>query len=120
MNINPEVELFLDKLNHPLIAEIQRIREIILTTDEDVDEEVKWSSPTFIYRGNIASFNLNARKYVSLMFHKGALIRDTSGLLEGDGKEARSAKFLNMEDIEKKKDALQAVIRDWIKVMDGD
>jgi len=32
------------------------------------------------------------------------MIEDTSGLLEGDGKEARTARFYDLEDIEKKKE----------------
>lgn len=104
--------------DHPLDAEIRRVREIILSTDDRVTEAVKWNSPTFIYKSNIASYFMNAKSHVSLMFHKGAMIEDPSGLLEGDGKEARSAKFYSMEDIEVKKPALEDVIREWIKMQD--
>ena len=119
MNINPEVEELLEKKQHPLDAEIRRVREIILSSDERVEEAVKWSSPTFIYKGNIASFFMNTKKHVSLMFHKGATIDDPGGLLEGDGKEARTAKFYGMEDIEEKKSALEDVITAWIKAQDA-
>ncbi len=63
---------------------------------------------------------MNARKHVSLMFHKGALIDDPTGLLEGDGKEARTAKFANMEDVEGKREALQLVTRLWIEMQDDE
>ena len=53
------------------------------------------------------------------MFHKGALINDPSGLLEGDGKETRQARFQDMGDISKKKDSLQAVIKEWIRMKDN-
>ena len=118
MNINPEVEQYLEKKNHPLDAEIRRVREIILASDERIEETIKWSSPTFMYKGNMASFFMNAKKHVSLMFHKGAMIPDDTGLLQGDGKEGRSAKFANMEDIEAKKADLESVVRGWITVMD--
>lgn len=116
MKTNPEVDAFLEKKSHPLTAEIQRVREIILEADDRVEETIKWSAPTFMYKGNIASFFMNAKKNVSLMFHKGATINDTSGLLEGDGKEARTARFYSLADIEEKKDALQGVVREWIKM----
>ncbi|MDN5212230.1 DUF1801 domain-containing protein [Fulvivirgaceae bacterium BMA12] len=119
MKINPEVDKYLEKKNHPMTAEIQKVREIILATDERVEEVIKWSSPTFMYKGNIASFFMNAKKFVSLMFHKGALIQDKNGLLEGDGKEARVARFESMEDIEQKQQALQAVIKEWINMQDN-
>lgn len=118
MNINPKVDEFLEKKDHPMTAEIDRVRKIILETDGRIEEDIKWSSPTFIYKGNIASFFMNAKKFVSLMFHKGALIDDKGGLLEGDGKEARVARFDNMHDIEDKKEKLQEVIRTWIKMHD--
>ena len=117
MKKNPEVDQFLEKKKHPMDAEIRRVREIILETDDRVEETIKWQSPTFIYKGNIASYFLNAKKHVSLMFHKGAMIKDESGLLQGDGKEGRTAKFDSLEDIEKKKQALEAVIREWIRMM---
>jgi hypothetical protein len=71
-----------------------------------------------MYKGNIASFFMNAKKFVSLMFHKGATIKDTKGLLEGKGNEGRVARFNDLVDIEKKKDTLQEVIREWIRMQD--
>ena len=118
-NSNPKVDEYLQKKNHPLTAEIQRVREIIMETDDRVEETIKWSSPTFMYKGNMASFFMNAKKQVSLMFHKGASIKNPHGLLTGDGKEGRVARFNDLEDIEQKKKALQAVVQEWIKMQDG-
>ena len=89
-----------------------------LAPDRRVEEVIKWSTPTFMYKGNIASFSINAKQFVSLMFHKGALIPDAHGLLEGEGKEARVARFEDMADIEAKKKALQSVILAWIQLRD--
>lgn len=118
MKKNPAVDMFLRDKKHPLTPEIQKVRQIILEADSKVEETIKWSSPTFMYKGNIASFHFNAKKFVSLMFHKGALIEDTYGLLEGDGKEARVARFEDAADIDRKKKALQRVIKSWIKLQD--
>ena len=118
MKLNPEVDIFLAKKNHTLTNEIKKVREIIPETDDRIEETFKWSSPTFMYKGNIASFFMNAKKFVSLMFHKGASKKDKSGLLQGDGKEGRVARFEDMADIEKKKTALQEVVREWIRMQD--
>jgi uncharacterized protein YdeI (YjbR/CyaY-like superfamily) len=120
MKTNPVVDEYLLKKGHPLTAEIQRVREIILETDERIEETIKWSAPTFMYKGNMASYFMNAKKFVSLMFHQGAYIEDKSGLLQGDAKEGRTARFENMEDIEAKKEALQSVVREWIRLQDED
>mgnify|MGYP001822721826 CR=1 FL=1 len=119
MKTNPEVDQLLEDKEHPLDAEIRHVREIILATDDRIEEAVKWKSPTFVYKGNIASYFMNTKKHVSLMFHKGAAIDDPNGLLEGEGKESRVAKFYSMEDIEEKKAALEAVIREWISMRDA-
>lgn len=118
MKKNPEVDKFLKQKRRPLTEEIQRVRKIILTTDGRVEETIKWSSPTFLYKGNIASFYFNAKKMVSRMFHKGAA-EGPRGLLEGEGRETQVARFLDMKDIEKNKSALQGLIKEWIRMQDG-
>lgn len=118
MNINPKVDAFLSEKNHPMTDEMQEVREIILSTDARIEECIKWSSPTFIYKGNMASFFMNAKKFVSLMFHYGAYIKVENGLLIGDAKQGRTARFDNLEDIKSKKEALQEVVREWIRMQD--
>lgn len=98
--------------------EIQLVRDIILNVSDKIEEDIKWSVPTFMYKGNIASYFLNAKKFVSLMFHKGAFINDRSGLLEGDGKEGRVARFTDAADIRKKKKALESIVKEWIRMQD--
>jgi uncharacterized protein YdeI (YjbR/CyaY-like superfamily) len=117
-NKNPLVDELLRKKKSPMTAEIQRVREIILETSDKIEETVKWSAPTFMYKGNIASFYMNTKQHVSLMFHTGAAIPDKYEILEGDGNVSRVVKFADMKDIEKKKKALQAVIKEWIKLKD--
>lgn len=116
--MNPAVDEYLEKKAHPLHNEIQRVREIILNVHPQMEETIKWSSPTFMYKGNMASYFMNAKKHVSLMFHKGAAIHDESGLLQGDGKEARTAKFSSMAEIEERKEDLEAVVREWVRMQD--
>jgi len=117
--MNAKVDKFLKEKKHPLTAELQRVREVILDTSDKIEEDVKWSCPTFMYKGNIASLVMNAKKQVNLLFHKGAFIPDRYGVLEGDGKETRTMRFADMKDIEKKKKALQSVIKAWMKMMDS-
>jgi len=117
-NRNPQVDEYLAKKASPMNKEIQRVREIILAVHPGIEETIKWSSPTFLYKGNMASYFMNAKKHVSLMFHKGALIKDQTGLLEGEGKEGRTAKFGSLEEIERRKADLEAVVRGWIRLRD--
>jgi uncharacterized protein YdeI (YjbR/CyaY-like superfamily) len=115
---NPKIDAFLAKKKHPLSNNIQMVREIILSVNDNIQEDIKWQAPIFMYKGNMASIQMNAKKFVSLMFHKGALIGDNTGFLEGDGKEVRVARFMDAEDIKKKTKALESVVKEWVRLQD--
>ena len=102
-----------------MTSEINRVREIIFATHTDIGETIKRSSPTFVYKGNMASNFMNAKKHVSLMFHKGAALPNRSGLLEGDGKEARTVKFADMAMIEERKKDLESIVLEWVSYQDA-
>jgi uncharacterized protein YdeI (YjbR/CyaY-like superfamily) len=118
MNINPQVDEFMAKLDHPLKSELQRVREIILATDDKMTEVIKWGGPTFVYKGNLATLTPRTKRFVSLFFQTGVTISDGHGILEGDAKEVRVARFHDMKDIEEKEEALKAVVCEWIRLRD--
>lgn len=118
MNKTDKVDQFLNQLDNPLVNEMRAVRDIILSASGYISEDIKWAAPSFFYKDNMATFNPRAKKFVNLTFHKGALIDDDSGLLEGDQKEARVARFHSMEEVHEKKAALESVVRKWIEVMD--
>ncbi len=91
---------------------MQRVREIALAADPRVEESIKWQTPTYSFNGNIFSFN-PAKNLVSLLFHRGAEIPGKHPLLEGDGKLARTARFVDLDDVEKKKAQLEKAIKAW-------
>jgi hypothetical protein len=114
-NRNPDVDNWLMQYDNPHRELVGYIREFILSLDPRLSEAIKWQAPTFIYKGNIASFFPRSKKNVTLMFHQGASIADELGLLEGDGEVSRVARFVDHADFEIKKPALEAVILAWIK-----
>jgi hypothetical protein len=118
MNKNHQVDEFMANLKHPLKAEMQRVREIILETDNKMTEVIKWGGPTFVYKGNLATLTPRTKRFVNLFFQTGAVIKDGHGILEGDAKEVRVARFLDMKDIDEKKESLRAVVREWIRLKD--
>jgi hypothetical protein len=118
MNKNPKVDQYMRDLDNPLKDIWEEIREIILGVDPKMEEDIKWKSPTFIYKGNLASFNPRAKKHANLMFHHGALIDDPDGVLEGDGKQARTFRAYSSKDLAGKKAGLEQVVQNWIKLKD--
>lgn len=119
MNKNPEVDLWLADYDNPMKPVVAAMRDCILRADPRITEAVKWQAPTFVYKGNIASFFPKAKKHASLMFHKGAEIPGTFEHLEGDGREARAFKVLDLDDLAVKAAALSAICIAWCDWRDG-
>ena len=55
-----EVDAWLTKYDNPMKPLVKRLREIILAADDRIDETIKWQTPTFAYKGNLASFQPRA------------------------------------------------------------
>lgn len=86
-----------------------RVREIILS-DSRMTETIEWKSPTFMYEGNVASFNPRTKAHVSLMFHTGATIPGDHPRLQGGGDSARCMKLSDPTEVETAASELQAVV----------
>jgi hypothetical protein len=112
MQRNPEVDKWLDEADHPLDAALRRARDIILGADDRVSESIKWKTPTFAFKGNIASFN-PSKRLISIMFHRGAEIPGVHPRLEGDGRLARTMRFGDLEELEAGRADLEDAIRAW-------
>ena len=112
MSSSSEVDAWFDQYDHPAKDAMLRVREIILE-DDRISETIKWKSPTFMYEGNMASFNPRTKAHVSLMFHTGASIPGAFDLLEGGGDTARYARFEDIADVEGKAEQLRAVVNAW-------
>ncbi|WP_166880369.1 DUF1801 domain-containing protein [Salinibacterium sp. ZJ450] len=114
-----EVDAWFESYSNPQRELVMAVRDAVLDADDRVSEVIKWQAPTFVYRGNIASFYPKSTKHVSLMFHRGASLPDPDGLLEGEGDVSRVAKFLDADDLERKRGSLQGLIRAWIAAQDA-
>ncbi len=114
MNRNKIVDQFVERLHHPLEKEINLLRELILGVDSKISEDVKWSSPTFTYKGCIASISTKSADFLTLVFHKGAFLHNDSGMLMGDDPEIRTCRFSTAADILSHKNNLKQVFQNWI------
>ena len=112
LNYAVEVEEWLVDRDHPLDDAMRLARDVILGADERLTECIKWKTPTFMFEGNIVSFN-PSKKLISLMFHRGAEIPGNHPRLEGDGKLVRTMRFQDVADVRDGSDELAAVIRAW-------
>lgn len=115
-----QVSTFMKSLYHPMKSEIEAVRSIIKNANPRVLERVKWNAPSFFYKTDMAFFNLRAERYVQLIiiFPKG-VVKDSTGLLLGDWKDRREARFYDTDDIIKKKPALERVVNEWVSLIDS-
>ena len=111
-NGTTQVDDWFREKEHPLETEMQRVRKIIRDADPRVEESIKWKTPTFSFNGNIVSFN-PAKRFVSLLFHRGAEIPGEYPLLVGEGKLARTMRFADLDEIAEGQSELEAVVRAW-------
>jgi hypothetical protein len=115
----------------PILAEaVEALRQIILDTDDEIGEQIKWNNPSFYYTGDMKPFDPKEYKRdmivmnlfkgrIMLVFPSGAKVNDQSGLLGGDYKDGRRiAVFKNLDDIKAKQHTLQKIIKDWLKLVD--
>ena len=126
-----EVNEYMKKLSHPLADVVEALRQIILATNSETGEEIKWNAPAFFYTGemkpfnpkefkrHLVVFNLFKKDCIRLVFWGGARVNDTSGFLEGDYEDGRRlAMFYSLDDVKAKEKHLQAAIKTWLKLLD--
>lgn len=112
-NTNPQVDDWFQKLEHPLKGAMLLTRRIMLEADERISESIKWSAPTFEFKGNLMSFQPRAKRFVSLMFHRGSEIPGHHPELQGDAALVRIMRLHDEADVENHRAALEAVVRAW-------
>jgi uncharacterized protein YdeI (YjbR/CyaY-like superfamily) len=118
MSNTKKVEEFMSKLEHPLKAEMEAVRAIIVKANAKIEEDVKWGGPSFFYKEDFATFNPRIKNYVALIFHKGELLNIKSDFLEEATKGKVYAKFYSMEQVTTNKELIEKMVNTWIELMD--
>jgi hypothetical protein len=111
--MSAEVDGWMAGYAGPQKALMQAVREAVLAADARVTETIKWAAPTFVFNGNMATFNPRAKAATILVFHKGGTIRGEFPSLEGEGPEGRQMKFADAADLDAKREELGRVVRAW-------
>lgn len=118
------------KLALELAVIVTYLRKVILSSNSEIGERIKWNNPSFFYKGAMKPFNPKEYKRelivfnlfkgrIMLVFPSGAKVKDTSGLLTGNYADGRRLiVFENLEDAKSKEKKLQKIIKDWIKLID--
>jgi len=106
------------RYNNPMRDVMQRVRHIMLQADERLDETIKWQTPTFVYKGFLASFYPKSESMTTLVFHAGRKIPGKFPHLEGAGKDGLAMHIVSIAEAEERRDELQQIVASWIRVRD--
>lgn len=94
-----------------------RLRQLIHSVDEEVEETWKWNSPHFEHDGIMIGLH-GFKTFVSVWFHKGALLKDTHKLFDASEKDEekgiRKIKFNEGDPIDEK--AFMDLVKQAVKV----
>lgn len=86
------------------------LRQIINAADPNLNEEWKWDTPVWTYKGNVVALGA-FKELIKINFFKGASLEDPQGLFNG-GLDATASRSIDLRDGDALNDqALQNLIR---------
>lgn len=120
-----------NQLQHPLKEVVLALQQIILATSSEIEVQIKWNSLSFYYTGvmqpfnpreykrDIVVLNLSKQHYVLLVFPTGAIINDTTHLLDGTFNDSRKTlQIATLQELNNKQQQLQFVIKQWLSLIE--
>lgn len=108
--VNPKVDEFLNKAKK-WQEEYSVLRNIVC--DCELTEDFKWMHPCYTLENKNIVLIHGFKEYCALLFHKGALLKDTHGILiqqTENVQAARQIRFTNVQEIV----AMETIIKDYI------
>ncbi|MGE8035955.1 YdeI/OmpD-associated family protein [Lysinibacillus sp. NPDC093692] len=108
--MNPKVDEFLNK-SKKWQEEYSVLRNIVL--DCELTEEFKWMHPCYTLENKNVVLIHGFKDYCALLFHKGALLKDTHGILiqqTENVQAARQIRFTSAQEIV----GMETIIKDYI------
>lgn len=123
--LSEEVTTFLDNLEHPLRNEIDYLRKVILSSEHELTEGIKWNGPNYSHDNeDRITIRIQPPKQLQVIFHRGAKVKKQpeDRLLEGKysilvwkENDRAIATFKRMDDIEQNADKLREIVNQWIE-----
>lgn len=114
--MNPKVDWFFNKAEQ-WQEEYAQLRTIILACG--LIEELKWGCPCYTFQKSNIVLIHGFKDYCALLFHKGALLNDTNGLLIQQTEHvqaARQIRFMSVQEIVELGTILKTYIFEAIEV----
>jgi uncharacterized protein YdeI (YjbR/CyaY-like superfamily) len=116
METNPKVDWFFNKAGK-WQEEYHRLRMIVLSCG--LTEELKWGCPCYTLEGSNIVLIHGFKEYCALLFMKGALLKDSKGILiqqTANVQSARQIRFTDIDEISDRESTLKSYIKEAIKI----
>ena len=113
---NPEVDWFFTKATK-WQEEYEELRTLCLSCE--LSEELKWGCPCYTFQKNNILLIHGFKSYCALLFMKGALLKDTDGILiqqTENVQSARQIRFTSLAEIVNLKVIVKAYVKEAIDV----
>lgn len=110
--MNTQAERFFEKTQK--WNEEYNLLRLIILENKSLKEDYKWKHPCYTFGGKNVVLIHGFKEYCALLFHKGALLKDSKDILIQQSENvqfARQIRFTNTEQIVQ----LKSVIKDYIK-----
>jgi uncharacterized protein YdeI (YjbR/CyaY-like superfamily) len=114
--MNPKVDWFFNKAEK-WKQEYEALRTICLNCG--LNEELKWGHPCYTFKKKNIVLIHGFKEYCALLFHKGALLKDSDNILiqqTDNVQSARQIRFTYVQEIIEKEGILKAYIHEAIEV----
>lgn len=114
--MNPKVDFFFDKATK-WQEELEQMRTIAIECQ--LTEELKWGNPCYMYQDSNVVLIHAFKDYCAFLFFKGALLKDTDGILIQQSENvqaARHIRFTSLKEIVDLKPILKTYIYQAIEI----
>jgi hypothetical protein len=123
--LNNEVTAFLDSMKPSLRDEIEYLRTLIMSTDFDLTEGIKWNGPNYsINDEDRITIRISSPNQLQVIFHRGAkvkkqperrLLSEKYNILVWKENDRAIASFKSLEEIKENNLMLKEVVAKWIE-----
>ena len=125
MNKYSTVDAFLADLSAERKQQVNLLREIIMSTNSQLAEHIKWNSPSYVFNGeDRITFNMHYPDRTMILLHMGAtrkedkkgtpIMNDATGLIKWNSDIRGTMSFSTVEEIERNKKAITDIMYSWL------
>ncbi len=114
--MNPKVDAFLKRQDRWRAA-FEKLRAILL--EAGLTEDLKWGQPCYALAGKNVALIHGFKEYCAILFHKGALLKDSQNVLIQQTKNVqagRQIRFTSVQAVTKLEKTLKAYLREAIEI----